>query len=36
VCLAIRNENGVCIKMRAGQQGLRRSLAAKGTTLRLE
>ena len=34
--VAMRNENGVYIKMRAGQQGLRLSLAAKGTTLRLE
>lgn len=34
--VAMRNENGVFIKMRAGQQGLRLSLATKGTTLRLE
>jgi len=34
--VAMRNENGVYLKMRAGQQGLRLSLAAEGTTLKLE
>jgi hypothetical protein len=34
--MAMRNEKGVFIRMRAGQQGVRLSLATKGTTLRLE
>ena len=34
--VAMRNEKGVFIRMRAGQQGVRLSLATKGTTLRLE
>lgn len=34
--VAMRNENGVYIKMRAGQQGVRLSLATNGTRLRLE
>jgi hypothetical protein len=34
--VAMRNEKGVYIKMRAGQQGVRLSLATEGTTLRLE
>jgi len=34
--VAMRNENGVYIKMRAGQQGVRLSLATNGTLLRLE
>ena len=34
--VAMRNENNVYIKMRAGQQGVRLSLATEGTRLRLE
>lgn len=34
--VAMRNENGVFIKMRASQQGLKLSLATQGTTLKLE
>ena len=34
--VAMRNENNVYIKMRAGQQGVRLSLATNGTRLRLE
>lgn len=34
--LAMRNENNVYIKMRAGQQGVRFSLATEGMRLRLE
>ena len=34
--VAMRNENGVYITMRAGQQGVRLSLATNGTLLRLE
>jgi len=34
--LAMRNENNVYIKMRAGQQGVRLSLATEGMRLRLE
>jgi hypothetical protein len=34
--VAMRNENGVYIKMRAGQQGVKLSVATKGTTLELE
>jgi hypothetical protein len=34
--VAMRNENGVYITMRAGQQGVRLSLATNGTQLRLE
>jgi len=34
--VAMKNENGVYIKMRAGQQGVRLSLATAGTTLKLE
>ena len=34
--LAMRNENDVYIKMRAGQQGVRLSLATEGMRLRLE
>ena len=34
--LAMRNENGVYIKLRAAQQGVKLSLASKGTKLALE
>jgi hypothetical protein len=34
--LAMRNENGVYIKLRATQQGVKLSLATKGTTLQLD
>lgn len=34
--LAMRNENGVYIKLRAAQQGVKLSLASKGTKLELE
>jgi hypothetical protein len=34
--LAMRNENGVFIKLRAAQQGVKLSLASKGTKLELE
>jgi hypothetical protein len=34
--LAMRNENGVYIKLRAAQQGVKLSLATKGTKLALE
>jgi hypothetical protein len=34
--LAMRNEHGVYIKLRAVQQGVKLSLASKGTTLELE
>jgi hypothetical protein len=34
--VAMRNENGVYIKLRGGQQGVRLSLATNGTRLRLE
>ena len=34
--VAMKNENNVYIKMRAGQQGLRLSLATEGVRLRLE
>ncbi len=34
--LAMRNESGVYIKLRAAQQGVKLSLASKGTKLKLE
>ena len=34
--IAMRNENGVFIRLRAGQQGVKLSLASKGTKLELE
>jgi hypothetical protein len=34
--LAMRNEHGVYIKLRAAQQGVRLSIASRGTTLELE
>jgi len=34
--MAMRNQNGVYIKLRASQQGLKFSIASKGTTLELE
>jgi hypothetical protein len=34
--LAMRNEHGVYIKLRAAQQGVKLSLASKGTKLELE
>lgn len=34
--MAMRNQNGVYIKLRASQQGVKFSIASKGTTLELE
>ena len=34
--LAMRNQNGVYIKLRASQQGVKLSVASKGTTLKLD
>ena len=33
--IAMRNENGVYIKLRAGQRGVKLSIATQGTTLKL-